>query len=216
MNDKKEILIIEQNITIINNQIKLFKQRIEQKQTKRKNFKSALLVLSTVTLLSCCSLLYVNIGLAVGVLVIGITVGSGVVRLLMVDENIKNKTIQQISNKVVVYENELEQQKAKLEKMKQQTKEAVVSKDNETKKMPTTYNIKNLRQKLMTIEMFKKDPELYVEMYNNGELTDIIDVLNEVGIVEDIKLIKFLIKEYQKEQMEKENVRGKTKSKNKR
>lgn len=212
MNDKEELLVTEKNIAIINNQIELFKQSVEQKQTKRKNFKAAFLVLSIVALISCAPLLYVNLGWAVGTLLFGIGVGGAFTKFLMVDEDVRKKTIQQISNKVVVYENELEQQKTKLEKMKQKVKELFVPKDNGIKKLPTTYNIKNLKQKLMTIEMFRKTPELYVEMYNNGEL----DVLGELGILEDVELINFLIKEYQKEQIEKENVRGKTKSKNKR
>ena len=210
----EEILIVENNIEDLNKQIELFKQSVGRKKIKRKSFKFACLVLSAIAVLSCCPMLSVNIGWAIGMLVFGIGVSCGFARFLIVDEDIKNSTIEQISNRIMVCGNELDKETSKLKKLKEKSKEVAVSSSEDTKELPTTYKIENLKHKLVIVSVFKKDPDYYIGAYNNGTLANILEECFESkNVMEDIMLIRYLISEYRKQQSGINNIKDKTKSK---
>ena len=142
--------------------------------------------------------------------------GIALVCLPVVSEGATKKNIEKIKSRISVSKYQLEQEEKILSNLKEKSKKTAAPKDKGIKQLSTTYHIMNLRNKICIAQKFKEVPNLFIDEYNNGTIDDVLGDLGSANMTDDNELVKYLIDEYQKEQIEKEKSEGYTKRRNKR
>lgn len=223
------ILRVENNIEVLENQIKVFENTLNDKIDAKKRFKFVFVLLLNCSVVFTVLLSGIALQSGVGFLPILIrwlitvplvTIPAFMFAMGIAGQDVRRNTIEKLENRISVCKYELEQEKQDLNILKKQSKKIEIPKDNEIKTVLTDYVIRNLKHKLSVVESFKENTERYIAMYQSDKRGAILKELEEKYkdryVTSDLDLIEFLILEHQKGIIEKENIKGKTKSKNKR
>lgn len=225
-----DILRVENNIDILETRIKCSKHTLNNLMSLRRMGKAIVKVFMGFGIFLSLTIIgaevFTSVGPVTGFIIpalkfagigIGVCAFSALMSYLpVVAQGAKKKNIKNLENRISVYQYELEQEEKILSQSKEKSKKIEVPKNDKIIEVSKIYQIENLKTKLNIVERFKKVPNLFIDEYNNGTIEDVLGDLGCTDMIEGIQLVKYLVDEYQKQQSQKEIIKGKTKSKNKR